>query len=154
MSRPSMTALLAVLAVAGYQHRDKLAELLGGAVGRGAGVPGEGGRAGGVAGGPTTGGLMGGAGGGGIGGMIANGLQDLVDRFRQSGHAETAESWVAKGPNRPVQPHDLEAALGSETLDEIARQTGLSRQEVVARLSRDLPAAVDRYTPDGTLPRA
>ena len=33
MSRgfPSMTALLGLLAVAGYQNRDKLAELLGGA---------------------------------------------------------------------------------------------------------------------------
>jgi uncharacterized protein YidB (DUF937 family) len=154
MSRPSMTALLAVLAVAGYQHRDKLAELLGGAVGRGAGVPGEGGRAGGVAGGPMTGGIVGGAGGGGIGGMIANGLQDLVDRFQQSGHGETAESWIRQGPNRPVQPHDLEAALGPETLDTIAQQTGLSRQEVVARLSRDLPDAVDRYTPEGRVPEA
>ncbi len=32
MSRgfPSMTALLGLLAVAGYQHRDKIAEMLGG----------------------------------------------------------------------------------------------------------------------------
>jgi uncharacterized protein YidB (DUF937 family) len=154
MSRPSMTALLAVLAIAGYQHRDKLAEMLGGAVGRGAGVPGEGGRSGGMAGGPTTGGLAGGAGGGGIGGMLSGGLQDLLDRFRQSGHGETAESWVKQGPNRPVQPRDLEAALGSETLDSIAQQTGLSREDIVARLSRDLPDAVDRYTPDGRVPDA
>jgi uncharacterized protein YidB (DUF937 family) len=149
-----MTALLAVLAIAGYQHRDKLAEMLGGAVGRGAGVPGEGGRSGGMAGGPTTGGLAGGAGGGGIGGMLSGGLQDLLDRFRQSGHGETAESWVKQGPNRPVQPRDLEAALGSETLDSIAQQTGLSREDIVARLSRDLPDAVDRYTPDGRVPDA
>lgn len=149
-----MTALLAVLAIAGYQHRDKLGELLGGAVGRGAGVPGEGGRSGGVAGGPGTGGLAGGAGTGGIGGMIASGIKDLVDRFQQSGHGDTAESWVRQGPNRPVQPQELEAALGPETLDSIAQQTGLSRQEIVARLSRDLPDAVDRYTPDGRVPEA
>ena len=41
MSRgfPSMTALLGVLAVAGYQNRDKLAELLAGVTGSNAGSP-------------------------------------------------------------------------------------------------------------------
>ena len=36
MSRgfPSMTALLGLLAIAGYQNRDKLAEMLGGKAGR------------------------------------------------------------------------------------------------------------------------
>ncbi|MFL5198375.1 MAG: YidB family protein, partial [Microvirga sp.] len=29
---------------------------------------------------------------------------------------------------------------------------GLSRDELLARLSRDLPRAVDQYTPDGRLP--
>ena len=35
---------------------------------------------------------------------------------------------------------------------ESPQQTGLSRQELVARLSRELPDAVDKYTPDGRLP--
>src|SRR5690348_2524945 len=51
---PSMTALLGLLAVAGYQNRDKIAEMLGGGVGKSApegsnqgGVaPGGGGQAG------------------------------------------------------------------------------------------------------------
>ncbi|WP_449409985.1 YidB family protein [Methylobacterium komagatae] len=34
----------------------------------------------------------------------------------------------------------------------LARQTGLSHDELLARLSRALPSAVDRYTPDGRLP--
>ncbi|MFL5196107.1 MAG: YidB family protein, partial [Microvirga sp.] len=29
---------------------------------------------------------------------------------------------------------------------------GLSREELLQRLSRELPNAVDRYTPDGRLP--
>src|SRR5687767_3058590 len=51
MSRgfPSMTALLGLLAIAGYQNKDKIAEMLGGG-GQGAGAPGQGGRPGGSAG--------------------------------------------------------------------------------------------------------
>ncbi|WP_270933882.1 YidB family protein [Falsiroseomonas oryzae] len=139
---PSLLALLGVLAVAGYQNRDKLAEMLGGAgARRPAGPPGEAGRLGGV----QT---------GGIGGTLTEGLRDLVDRFRQSGHGETAESWVRQGPNRECDAAQLEAAIGAETLDALSRQTGLSREEICARLSRELPTAVDRYTPEGRLPDA
>ncbi|HEV7266122.1 MAG TPA: YidB family protein [Falsiroseomonas sp.] len=148
MSRPSMTALLAVLAIAGYQHRDKLAELLGaGGTQGGDPSPDERGRAGGqaaAAGGPAA--------GGGIGGLLGGGLRELVDSFRQAGDTETADSWVRHGPNRELSPDRLERAIGPETLDLLARKTGMPRHELLARLTRDLPEAVDRYTPEGRLP--
>lgn len=158
MSRgfPSMTALLGLLAVAGYQHRDKLGAMLGSVTGGQGGNPG--GQPMGGAGNPAEGGRFGGQPGqvqGGqtdIGGMLGGGLRDLMDRFRQAGHGETADSWVRQGPNKPIESHHLEGALGAETLDDITRQTGLSRQEIVARLSKNLPDAVDKYTPDGRLP--
>jgi uncharacterized protein YidB (DUF937 family) len=144
---PSLMALLGVLAVAGYQHRDKLGEMLGrvtgGQGGPGGSVPDAAGRAGG---------RMPQGHDGSIGAMLTESLQDLVDRFRGAGHGDTAESWIAPGPNRPVEASHLESAIGAETLEELARQTGLSRQEVLARLARDLPDAVDRYTPEGRLP--
>jgi uncharacterized protein YidB (DUF937 family) len=34
----------------------------------------------------------------------------------------------------------------------LEKQTGLSQEELLARLSRELPGAVDKYTPDGQLP--
>jgi uncharacterized protein YidB (DUF937 family) len=39
-------------------------------------------------------------------------------------------------------------------LTTLSEQTGLSREELLSRLSRNLPEAVDRYTPDGRLPAA
>jgi uncharacterized protein YidB (DUF937 family) len=142
MSRgfPSMTALLGVLAVAGYQNRDKIAEMLAGATGGGTRAPGQPGQPGQ----PDQ--------GGGIGNVLSGGLRDLVDRFRQTGHGDTADSWVAQGPNRELAPDQLERAVGADTLDELAKQTGLSRAEILARLTRDLPGAVDHYTPEGRLP--
>ena len=39
-----------------------------------------------------------------------------------------------------------------DVLETLSTQTGLSRQELLARLSRELPNAVDKYTPQGHLP--
>src|SRR5438132_8433008 len=132
MSRgfPSMTALLGLLAVAGYQHRDKIAEMLGG-IGQstpaGAGQSGIGG---------FLGQLSESLGSASAGGLLSGGLGELVDRFKQSGHGETAESWVGTGPNKPVTPPQLEQAIGPEVLDTLSKQTGLSREE----LARGCPA--------------
>ncbi|RVU14382.1 YidB family protein [Methylobacterium oryzihabitans] len=151
---PSMTALLGLLAVAGYQNRDKIAEWLGGAsrdahrspvppvpgTNAGTGVPANLDR------------LLGGAGAGGVGGLIAGGLGELMDHFTRGGHGPAAQSWIDHGPNRDIPAADLERAIGPETLAALEERTGLTRTELLARLSRDLPSAVDRYSPDGRLP--
>jgi hypothetical protein len=43
-------------------------------------------------------------------------------------------------------------AIGPDVRESLSQQTGLSRDEIVARLSRELPQAVDKYTPEGRLP--
>ncbi|HEX2053486.1 MAG TPA: YidB family protein [Actinomycetota bacterium] len=150
MSRgfPSMTALLGLLAIAGYQNRDKLAEML-----RGSGAPGTAGQGRG----PQQGGLdglLGGLAGGGLGGLLGGGLGELIESFKQHGQGDVAESWVRRGPNQPITPDQLERAIEPEVLATLSQRTGLSREELLARLSRELPDAVDRYTPDGRLPGA
>ena len=146
MSRgfPSMTALLGLLAIAGYQNRDKIAEMLGSAQGgAGTGQSGLGG---------LLGQLSGGLGAGGVGGLLSNGLGELVDRFKQSGQADTVDSWVGTGPNKQIAPSQVEQAIGPDVLETLSTQTGLSKEELLARLSRELPNAVDKYTPQGRLP--
>ena len=152
MSRgmPSMTALLGLLAIAGYQNRDKLAEMLKGA---GAGSqPGSGGQQ------PGLGGLLGNLGGmlggAGAGGLLNGGIGELLEKFNQNGQGETTKSWVDKGPNKEVSPPELKQAIGPDVLAALEQQTGLSQEELLARLARELPAAVDKYTPDGRLPSA
>jgi uncharacterized protein YidB (DUF937 family) len=137
---PSMTALLGLLAVAGFQNRDKLAEWFGGAQG---GQPAPGAP-------PGLDKVVGpAAGSGGIGGLLGGGIQELIERFKQSSHGETADSWVANGPNRPISGPNLEQAIGPDVLSDLEKRTGLSRAELLQRLSTNLPDAVDRYTPDG-----
>ena len=151
MSRgfPSMTALLGLLAVAGFQNRDKIAEMLGGSSARPGGTA-AGTRPAGLEG--VLGNVTSSLGGASAGSLLGGGLSELVDRFRQSGQSETVESWVGTGPNREVAPRQIEQAIGSDVLETLSRQTGLSQEELLTRLSRELPRAVDQYTPHGRLP--
>jgi uncharacterized protein YidB (DUF937 family) len=143
---PSLTALLGLLAISGYQHRDKIAEMIKG--GR-ATLPGGGTQTG-------LGGVLGRLGGeaaaGSVGGLLSSGLGELLDRFTKSGHGEVAQSWINNGPNQEIAPPQLKQAIGTDVLAVLEKQTGLSREELVARLSRELPAAVDKYIPEGRLP--
>src|SRR5260370_30808547 len=88
---PSMTALLGMLAMAGFQNRDKITEMLTGAAtsgpNAGAGQSGLGGLLG------SLGGLLGGAGStsggtGGAGNLLNNGLHDLLHTFNQNHPAD------------------------------------------------------------------
>ena len=154
MSRgmPSMMALLGLLAVAGYQNRDKLAEVLGGAKQEPGGGPGQNAQPGGQGGILNKlGGLLGGAS---PGSVLSGGLGDLIERFKQSGHGQVADSWVNTGPNQQLAPQQLEQAIGPHVLNTLAQQTGLSREELLSRLTRELPDAVDKFTPNGRLPTA
>ncbi|UPK34231.1 YidB family protein [Bradyrhizobium sp. 186] len=149
MSRgmPSLTALLGLIAIAGYQNRDKLVEMLGGI--------GSGNQTGGQ---PQTrqGGLLGNLtgmiGGSGVGGLLSSGLGELLERFKQNGQADAAQSWINDGPNKDISPPQLKQAIGTDILAALEQQTGLPQEELLARLSRELPAAVDKYTPGGRLP--
>ncbi len=151
---PSMTALLGLLAVAGYQNRDRLSEWLGGGH---ATVPPQPGSArlplppsgAGIAPGGPMGTL---AGGHDVGSFLGSGIGELVDRFKQSGQGAVADSWVQHGPNQPIGPQQMEQAIGADTLASLTERTGLTREEILARLARELPQAVDHYTPDGRLP--
>jgi uncharacterized protein YidB (DUF937 family) len=143
-----MTALLGLLAVAGYQNRDKLAEMLSGKQGAPGTPQGQNGLGG------LLGQLTGATGAGGVGGLLSGGLGELVERFTKSGHGETVNSWVGTGPNAQIAPSEVEQSIGTDVLETLSKQTGLSREEILARLSRELPQAVDKYTPDGRLPAA
>ncbi len=144
-----MTALLGLVALAGYQNKDKISEMLKGATASPT-QPGAGGQQGPLGG--LLGNLSGMLSGAGAGGLLSGGLGELVERFKQNGHGDTAQSWVNNGPNKEIAPPELKKAIGPDVLATLEHQTGLSQQDLLARLSRELPGAVDKYTPDGRLP--
>lgn len=156
-STPSLMALLGLVAFAGYQNRARIADMLADARQNRAGADGTS---------PEQGGFLaeigqifqpspsgvGTAGTGFSSTGLSAALRDLKDRFTATGQGEAAESWISTEANRPLNVEALEAALGPETLDDLARKTGISRAELLLRLNVALPEVVDSMTPEGRLP--
>jgi len=147
---PMTMAILALLAYKAVKH-------MGGSQSGATPAPSPGGgTAGGLGGGSLSDVLKGGLGGllagGAAGSVISGGLGDLLKQFQQSGHGETANSWVSQDPNKPISPGDLASALGADKINDLMSQSGLSRQELLNGLSQQLPEVVNHLTPDGRLP--
>jgi uncharacterized protein YidB (DUF937 family) len=127
---PVMMGLMGLLAYRTLKGKGRLAEMLGTDQASGAGG----------AAGPLSGTALG------------SGLKDLLDRFRQSGHEDKAQSWVSKGSNQSIAPQELEKALGEERIEWLMEQTGMPREQLLSGLSGELPDAIDKLTPDGRVP--
>ena len=130
---PTLLAVLGVLAYRTLKGKGRLADLLGSASSPGA--PAENSPAAEL----SSAALLG-------------GLTDLLDRFRQNNPNSAAESWVSSGPNQPISSHELERALGTERVQWLTAQTGMTRDELLAGLAASLPDAIDKLTPEGRIP--
>ena len=137
---PSLAALLGLVAVAGYQNRDKIGDFI-----RGLDDPTS-----------PAGGMVErvkrGMGDSPMAINIKDGVGELVERFKQAGQGSAVDSWVEKGPNTAIDETQLEKGLGSELIDGLVQQTGLSRDTLLSRLALVLPETIDKLTPEGRLP--
>jgi uncharacterized protein YidB (DUF937 family) len=80
------------------------------------------------------------------------GLSRLIDQFKGAGLGGKADSWVGKGENQPLDPDEVEKAIGSDRLAKMSKQTGESVGALKTDLSKMIPSAVDKLTPDGKMP--
>ena len=107
----------------------------------------------GKAGGGSLNDILGGLLGGGAASTVLNGgLGNIINDLQRSGQGKVAQSWVSTGPNDSISPRDLENALGADTLDQLAQRSGMSRSDLLAGFSEQLPELVDQLTPHGRLP--
>jgi uncharacterized protein YidB (DUF937 family) len=167
---PMTMALLGLLAYKALKSSGGLGGILGGApagAARPTGLPpgvspgsagggGLGDILGGLFGGGSSGGIPGGLvgllGGAGAGSVLSGGLGNLIKDLQNNGQGQVAKSWLASGPNQPIAPESLEAAVGVDTLDALSKQTGMKREDILSGLSQQLPGLVDHLTPDGRVP--
>ncbi|WP_245297192.1 MULTISPECIES: YidB family protein [Rhodomicrobium] len=85
-------------------------------------------------------------------GGLFGGLAELLAKLQSAGESKTVDTWVADGANAPIEPEKLETALGQRTVASLARQAGVSEQELLAKLATVLPGVVDKLTPNGNVP--
>ena len=103
-------------------------------------------------------GVLGGVAGAGVAtlvkGYIDNhgGIQGVVSQLQTSGLGEQVKSWVGTGPNLAVSGTQIQEALGSGKVAELAAKFGLPADKISDFLAQHLPAAIDEATPGGRLP--
>jgi uncharacterized protein YidB (DUF937 family) len=81
------------------------------------------------------------------------GVDGLLAKLRAGGLGDHVDSWVSTGSNEPVEPAQLGAALGPDTVNQLSAKTGLSIQSLLPMLAALLPMIIDRLTPDGKAPK-
>jgi uncharacterized protein YidB (DUF937 family) len=131
---------------------DILGGLFGGKPGSAPGTATAGAKPGGSLSDLFPGGLGSVLGGAAAGSVLSGGLGNIIKELQDSGHGRVAQSWVGTGPNEEIAPKDLANALGSDTLNTLSQQTGMSMNDLLAGLSQHLPDLIDQLTPNGRLP--
>ena len=80
------------------------------------------------------------------------GYDGILAKLNQAGLGNVVNSWVGTGPNKQISPGDLASALGADQINTLTSQTGLSRDELLSGLAKQLPDIINQLTPDGRLP--
>ena len=81
------------------------------------------------------------------------GLSGLAQNFQSQGLGDVFSSWVSTGGNKPIQPQQLQGALGPDIVRQLAGGSGMSLQAVLPLLAQLLPVVIDKLTPQGQLPK-
>lgn len=112
--------------------------------------------------GGTLGNILSGMGGeqaGLVGGVLellgkgeGGGLSGLVQAFQANGLGNIVSSWIGTGPNLPISADQIQEGLGAERVQQLGQRLGLPPDAVRAKLAEFLPVAVDKLTPNGSLP--
>jgi uncharacterized protein YidB (DUF937 family) len=109
------------------------------------------------------GGLLGGKSGGGGNAVVSSlmkvvqsqgGVEGLLSKFggANSPIAGQLSSWLGNGANQPVTPDQVEQAVGTDTVAQVAQDAGVSHEEAKSQLASELPQLIDKLSPNGKLP--
>jgi uncharacterized protein YidB (DUF937 family) len=80
------------------------------------------------------------------------GIGSVLERFRQKGYGNQANSWVSAGPNAEVPADAISNVVGSEELSRLSRQLGVAEDDVASGFAEILPEVTDQLSPEGNLP--
>jgi uncharacterized protein YidB (DUF937 family) len=81
------------------------------------------------------------------------GLMGVLDKFRQNGMAQHAESWVGTGDNMPITGDQLHQVFGDSSMASVASQLGQSRGQASSMMAQLLPELINHLTPQGQIPQ-
>jgi uncharacterized protein YidB (DUF937 family) len=77
-----------------------------------------------------------------------------VQKLQAGGQGAAVNSWVSNAANQPIQPSQLGAARGPQTINDLAAKAGINPNDLLNQLSQALPGIINSLTPNGRLPTA
>ncbi len=80
------------------------------------------------------------------------GFAGFLEKFNRAALGNTSSSWIYSGANTPISNEQLESALGTETLNDIANQAGTDYDTATSATAFMTPRVVDALTPNGVMP--
>ena len=80
------------------------------------------------------------------------GPEGFLDQFRRAGIAHLITSWFGGKEGRTITPSHVEAALGTNAIENVAASSGLTRPVASTAAAFMLPRMMAWLTPNGALP--
>jgi uncharacterized protein YidB (DUF937 family) len=82
------------------------------------------------------------------------GISGLQKMFQEKGLGGIVSSWIGTGQNLPISADQLQSALHSGALQQVAQKAGIDPSQLTSMMSTLLPHVVDKLTPNGQMPDA
>jgi uncharacterized protein YidB (DUF937 family) len=80
------------------------------------------------------------------------GVGGVLERFRQKGYGQHADSWVSTAGNRELRAEEADEVVGGEELSRVAHKLGVPEREVALGFAEIVPQLVDQLSPGGQIP--
>ncbi|MDR0806437.1 MAG: YidB family protein [Enterobacteriaceae bacterium] len=81
------------------------------------------------------------------------GISGLLDKLRQGGLTEEIKSWISTGANASISAQQIQNALNSDALQQLAAKLGINIQEASGIIAQYLPELVNKLSPQGNEPQ-
>jgi uncharacterized protein YidB (DUF937 family) len=88
-----------------------------------------------------------------INGPQTGGLSGLLQIFQSKGLTDVMSSWISTGKNLPISADQIQQVLGDGSIQKMAGNVGMPKEDLLNSLATLLPQIIDQLTPDGKLPK-
>jgi uncharacterized protein YidB (DUF937 family) len=78
-----------------------------------------------------------------IGSTAEGGVDGLLGTLKASGLGDQVSSWLGNGHNLPISADQLQAALGNQQIQDMAKSMGLPLDKALEGLAEHLPGLID-----------
>lgn len=76
----------------------------------------------------------------------------MLNKFREGGLAQQADSWVGTGQNMDISGDQLQQVFGPSSVGDVASKLGMPAEQAGSVMAQVLPELINQLTPQGRVP--